>query len=226
METLSQRLQLVEERISKACALAGRNRSDVVLVAVSKRHSASEVEEAVALGVSEFGENYVQEALEKFPIPSANLHFIGNLQKNKVRKILPISVLVHGVSSLSALQAVERVAAEENLVPEFLLQLHLTEEPTKHGFAPEELPEALSISDGFGRARLRGFMAMAPLDGGRQAARPVFARARALLVAYREGRPGMEILSMGMSQDLEEAIGEGAKHVRVGTAIFGERSSP
>jgi len=73
---------------------------------------------------------------------------------------------------------------------------------------------------------LRGFMAMAPLDGGRQAARPVFARARALLVAYREGRPGMEILSMGMSQDLEEAIGEGATHVRVGTAIFGERSSP
>jgi pyridoxal phosphate enzyme (YggS family) len=226
METLAQRLQIVEERISKACGLAGRSRADVALVAVSKRHSASEIGEAVSLGVSEFGENYVQEALEKFPMPSANLHFIGSLQKNKVRKILPISVLVHGVSSISVLEAVERVAAEEGIAPEFLLQLHLTEEPTKHGFAPEDLPEALAISDGFRHARLRGFMVMAPLDGGREAASPVFARARALLEESREGRPGMRLLSMGMSQDLEEAISEGATHVRVGTAIFGERSSP
>jgi pyridoxal phosphate enzyme (YggS family) len=223
---MEQRLRLVEERISKACAFAGRARSDVALVAVSKRHSGLEVDEALALGVAEFGENYVQEALEKFPRPSANLHFIGSLQKNKVRKILPISALVHGVSSLSVLEAMERVAAEEHLTSEFLLQLHLTEEPTKHGFAPEELPEALGISDGFRHARLRGFMAMAPLDGGREAARAVFARARALLEEYRLGRPELGLLSMGMSQDLEEAIAQGATHVRVGTAIFGERSSP
>jgi uncharacterized protein YggT (Ycf19 family) len=131
MGSMEQRLRLVEERISKACAFAGRARSDVALVAVSKRHSGLEVDEALALGVAEFGENYVQEALEKFPRPSANLHFIGSLQKNKVRKILPISALVHGVSSLSVLEAMERVAAEEHLTSEFLLQLHLTEEPTK-----------------------------------------------------------------------------------------------
>jgi hypothetical protein len=226
METLAQRLQIVEERMGEACRIAGRNRADVVLVAVSKRHSAAEIGEAVALGVSDFGENYVQEALEKFPMPSANLHFIGSLQKNKVRKILPISVLVHGVSSLSVLEAVERVATEEGIAPEFLLQLHLTEEPTKQGFAPEDLPGVLAISDGFHRARLRGFMVMAPSEGGRDAARPVFSRARALLDEFRAGRPGMDLLSMGMSQDFEEAISEGATHVRVGTAIFGERSSP
>ena len=197
-----------------------------MLVAVSKRHSSAEVDEAVALGVSEFGENYVQEALEKFPRPSANLHFIGSLQKNKVRKILPVSVLVHGVSSLSVLEAVDRVSVEEGLASEFLLQLHLTDEPTKHGFVPEDLPEALRIADGFRHARLRGFMAMAPLDGGRGTARPVFAQARALLEEFGHGRPELRLLSMGMSDDLEEAIAEGATHVRVGTAIFGERVSP
>ncbi|HXP91039.1 MAG TPA: YggS family pyridoxal phosphate-dependent enzyme [Fibrobacteria bacterium] len=226
MDTLAERLHMVERRIEDACRIAGRNRAEVTLVAVSKRHSAAEIGEAVALGLSEFGENYVQEALEKFPVPSANLHFIGSLQKNKVRKILPITALVHGVSSLPVLEAVERVAGEEGIGAEFLLQLHLTEEPTKHGFAPEDIPEAVAMADGFRHARLRGFMVMAPLDGGREAARPVFARARTLLEGFREGRPGMGLLSMGMSQDLEEAILEGATHLRVGTAVFGERSSP
>lgn len=223
MDSLRQRLDIVEERIARACRAAGRDRSEVVLVAVSKRHPAAAIDDAVALGLSEFGENYVQEALDKFPRPGANLHFIGSLQRNKVRKILPVSSLVHGVSSLSVLEAVERIAGEEGLASEFLLQLHLTGEPTKSGFSADELPEALALADGFRHARLRGFMAMAPLEGGAAAARPVFARARALLDASRPGRAGMDILSMGMSSDLEAAISEGATHVRVGTAIFGER---
>jgi hypothetical protein len=222
---LSSRLERVEERIARACEAAGRDRGQVVLVAVSKRHPARAIDSAAALGLSEFGENYVQEALDKFPRPGANLHFIGSLQRNKVRKILPVSALVHGVSSLSVLEAVERIAGEENLSSQFLLQLHLTDEPTKHGFSAEELPEALAMADGFRHARLRGFMAMAPLEGGPDAARPVFARARTILESHREGRPGLDILSMGMSSDLEAAISEGATHVRVGTAIFGERSA-
>ena len=224
METLADRLEILERRISAACAKAGRPRSDVTLVAVSKRHPAAAIDEAVSLGLAEFGENYVQEALEKFPRPGANLHFIGSLQRNKIRKVLPVSSLVHGVSSLSVLEAVERVAGEEGLRSEFLLQLHLTDEPTKHGFSPDELPEALSMLDGFRHAVARGFMAMAPLEGGREAARPVFARARTLLEASRAGRPGMDVLSMGMSGDLEEAVLEGATHLRVGTALFGERN--
>jgi pyridoxal phosphate enzyme (YggS family) len=216
-------VELVEERIVRACSAAGRRRDEVVLVAVSKRHPAQAIDDAAALGLSEFGENYVQEALDKFPRPGTNLHFIGSLQRNKVRKILPLSSLVHGVPSLPVLEAVERISGEEGIASEFLLQLHLTDEPTKQGFSEEELPRALAMADGFRHARLRGFMAMAPLEGGPEAARLVFARAKALLEASRQVRPALDILSMGMSSDLEAAILEGATHVRVGTAIFGER---
>lgn len=225
MDGLKERLDAVEERIAAACLSAGRPRAEVVLVAVSKRHPASSIDAAVGLGLAEFGENYVQEALEKFPRPGARLHFIGGLQRNKVRKILPISSLLHGVASLSVLEAVERIGGEENLAPEFLLQVHLTDEPTKGGFSPEGIPAALDLCDSFRHARLRGFMAMAPLEGGAEAARPVFERARRLLDDSRAGRAGLDILSMGMSGDLEEAVAAGATHLRVGTAIFGERTA-
>lgn len=225
MDAMAQRLESLEAKIAGACAAAGRARSEVALVAVSKRHPARAVDEAMGLGLTEFGENYVQEALEKFPRPGANLHFIGSLQRNKIRKILPASALVHGVGSLSVLEAVERIAGEEGLRSEFLLQLHLTSEPTKSGFAPDEIPAALELADGFRHATLRGFMAMAPLEGGLEAAKPVFARARALLDEHRTGRPRLDILSMGMSGDLEVAVAEGATHLRVGTALFGDRTT-
>jgi len=224
--TLENRLLEVEDKIRRACTEAGRPREAVCLVAVSKRHPASSIDQAVALGLSEFGENYVQEALDKFPRPGANLHFIGSLQRNKVRKILAISSLVHGVGSLSVLEAIDRIAGEEGLASEFLLQLHLTDEPTKQGFGPDEIPQALEIAAGFHHARLRGFMAMAPVEGGLDAARPVFAKARSYLDMARGYGMGADLLSMGMSQDMEAAIAEGATHVRVGTAIFGERGMP
>ena len=226
MDGLNQRLEAVEEKILRACAASGRQRRSVQLVAVSKRHPASSIDEALRLGLTEFGENYVQEALDKFPRPGANLHFIGSLQRNKVRKILAVSSLVHGVGSLSVLEAIDRIAGEEGLKSEFLLQVHLTDEPTKQGFAVEELGRALELVSGFRHAVLRGFMAMAPLEGAAAAARPVFARARKLLDATQAQGFGLDILSMGMSDDLEVAIAEGATHVRVGTAIFGTRQSP
>jgi pyridoxal phosphate enzyme (YggS family) len=224
MDGLKGRLVAVEDRIRRACDAAGRDRAEVTLVAVSKKHPASSIDAAVALGLTEFGENYVQESLDKFPRPGANLHFIGSLQRNKVRKILCISSLVHGVGSLSVLEAVERIAGEEGLKSEFLL--HLTDEPTKQGFSLDEIPQAMEILAGFCHARFRGFMAMAPLEGGAQAARPVFAKAREALETFRSGSNSVNILSMGMSDDLEVAIAEGATHVRVGTAIFGSRPVP
>jgi PLP dependent protein len=222
--SLEDRLREVEDKICRACAASGRTRDAVTLVAVSKRHPASSIDEAVALGLTEFGENYVQEALDKFPRLGANLHFIGSLQRNKVRKVLALASLVHGVGSLSVLEAIDRIAGEEGLASEFLLQIHLTDEPTKQGFAPDEVPKALEMAAGFRHARLRGFMAMAPLDGGSDTARPVFAQARAYLDLARAQGIAADILSMGMSQDMEAAIAEGATHVRVGTAIFGERA--
>jgi PLP dependent protein len=226
MDELKERLAGIEDRICRACAAAGRARSEVTLVAVSKKHPASSIDEAVMLGLTEFGENYVQEALDKFPRPGANLHFIGSLQRNKVRKILGISSLVHGVGSLSVLEAIDRIAGEEGLKSQFLLQLHLTDEPTKQGFSQDEIPKALELVAGFRHASMKGFMAMAPLEGGSDAARPVFAKACALLELAKSNGIAANILSMGMSDDLEAAIAEGATHVRVGTAIFGSRPVP
>lgn len=221
---LRSRLGSLETRLQEACRKAGRAREEVVLVAVSKRHPASAIDEAVGLGLTEFGENYVQEALDKFPRPGANLHFIGHLQRNKVRKILPISNLVHGVGSLSVLDAVDRISGEEGLSARFLIQLHLTGEPTKTGFSVDELSAALDACDGLQHAKLNGFMAMAPLDGDLDAARATFARAREIAGRARNRFPEATTLSMGMSHDLEAAIREGATHVRVGTALFGERT--
>lgn len=223
LDKIRQRALALEERIAKACTASGRDRGAVTLVAVSKRHPVEAVEAALALGLPDFGENYVQEALEKFPRPGARLHFIGSLQRNKVRKILPASHLVHGVGSLSVAQAVDRIAEEEGLAGSFLLQLHLTGEPTKNGLLAEELDEVLEACRGFRHARLRGFMAMAPLEGGDAAARATFDRARALFEVHRHAFD-LEVLSMGMSDDLEAAIDCGSTHVRVGTALFGHRA--
>ncbi|MBK9576411.1 MAG: YggS family pyridoxal phosphate-dependent enzyme [Fibrobacterota bacterium] len=219
------RLESLETRLQEACRKAGRSREEVVLVAVSKRHPASAIDDALGLGLTEFGENYVQEALDKFPRPGANLHFIGHLQRNKVRKILPISSLVHGVGSLSVLDAVDRISGEEGLSAKFLIQLHLTGEPTKTGFSAEELSAALDACHGLQHAKLCGFMAMAPLDGDLDSARKTFAHARQIADRARSRFPQANILSMGMSHDLEAAIHEGATHVRVGTALFGERTA-
>lgn len=223
LDKIRQRADALEERISRACASAGRDRAGVTLVAVSKRHPADAVDAALAVGLADFGENYVQEALEKFPRPGARLHFIGSLQRNKVRKILPASHLLHGVGSLSVAQAVDRIAREEGLAGSFLLQLHLTGEATKNGLLAEELDEVLEACRSFRHARLRGFMAMAPLEGGEAAASSTFDRARALYEVHKEVF-GLDVLSMGMSDDLEVAIACGSTHVRVGTALFGHRA--
>lgn len=222
---IRQRLALVEERLVAACRAAGRGRDEVSLVAVSKKHPAAAIDAALSLGLADFGENYVQEVLEKFPRPGARLHFIGSLQRNKVRKILPLATLVHGVGSLSVAEAVERIAGEEGLDSRFLLQLHLTGEPTKNGLLEEELSAVLDACAGFRHARLQGFMAMAPLEGGPDAARATFERARALFEKHRAAL-SLSVLSMGMSDDLEVAVACGSTHVRVGTAIFGVRVAP
>lgn len=222
---IRQRLVLVEERLAAACRAAGRGRGEVSLVAVSKKHPAEAIDAAISLGLADFGENYVQEVLEKFPRPGARLHVIGSLQRNKVRKILPLASLVHGVGSLSVADAVERIAGEEGLSSGFLLQLHLTGEPTKNGLLEEELPAVLDACAGFRHARLLGFMAMAPLEGGPDAARATFERARGLFEKHREAL-SLSVLSMGMSDDLEVAVACGSTHVRVGTAVFGARVAP
>lgn len=218
------RLERVRERIAAAASAAGRPATDIALLAVSKRHPRESILEARAAGLCDFGENYVQEALEKFPVEGARLHFIGPLQRNKIRKLLPVTSLIHGVATRSVLEAIHRISQETGAVSDILLQLHLTDEPTKSGFTPDEFLELLPVCQDLTNVRIRGIMCMGPLEGGPEAARPAFSRARRLLSRLRESFPEADVLSMGMSDDLEVAIAEGSTMVRVGTALFGSRS--
>lgn len=225
MTEIVKNLEAVRIRIASIAQACGRDPASVSLVAVSKRHPRESILVAQAAGQVDFGENYVQEALGKFPVEGTRLHFIGPLQRNKVRRILGVSHLIHGVASLPVLEAIERIAGEEGGRARVLLQLHLTNEPTKSGFSEEELRELLTVCRNLTNTSVLGLMCMGPLEGGPEAARPVFARARALLARMREVLPEASVLSMGMSDDLDVAIQEGSTMVRVGTAIFGHRSA-
>lgn len=223
MTEIVKNLAQVRARIDEAARACGRDPASIRLVAVSKRHPRESVLEALEAGQVDFGENYVQEALEKFPVEGARMHFIGPLQRNKVRKLLGVSHLIHGVASLSVLEAIDRIAGEEGLQAAILLQLHLTDEPTKSGFSEAEFREILPLCRNLSHTKVQGLMCMGPLEGGAEAAAPVFARARILLEELRAAVPDASILSMGMSDDLEVAVREGSTLVRVGTAIFGSR---
>jgi hypothetical protein len=225
MNDVPTNLAQVKARIAAAAVACGRDPAAIELVAVSKRHPRDAVLAARACGQVDFGENYVQEALGKFPLEGTRLHFIGPLQRNKVRKLLPVTHLIHGVASVPVLEAIDRIAGEESLSARVLLQLHLTDEPTKSGFSEAEFLELLPRCRALEHTAVDGILCMGPLAGGPVAARPVFAKARMLLERMREVLPAATVLSMGMSDDMDVAIEEGSTLVRVGTAIFGAREA-
>jgi pyridoxal phosphate enzyme (YggS family) len=226
----------VEGRLRSACARAGRDPAEVTLIWVSKTHPQERIQEALALGARHFGENRVQEALEKFPLPAPadpktyTLHLIGRLQKNKVRKILPLAACIHSIDSLELLEAVDRIAGELGLRRDVFLQVNTSREPQKGGFEPGDLPavrEALKAHPPK-HLRLVGLMTMGPMEGGPEEARPCFRELRGHLADFRAdgGFPDMTALSMGMTGDFETAIEEGSTVVRVGTGLFGHRPDP
>jgi pyridoxal phosphate enzyme (YggS family) len=229
---LRERAALVSERIERAARRAGRDPREVKLVAVSKTHPAALVREAAAAGLTDFGENRVQEAeskIEEVGRETAELrwHLIGGLQANKARRAARFFDLIHSVDSAALVERLERVCAEDGRESlGVLVQVNLAGEASKGGAAEAELP---SIVEAFGRCarvRCRGLMLLPPFfeDAGR--VRPYFRRLRGLRDELRgRGAFGEEAgeLSMGMSHDYEVAVEEGATLVRVGTAIFGER---
>lgn len=227
MSDLSSRLEGIRARIATAAAKAGRSADQVELVAVSKNHDAEAVREAWEAGQGVFGENRVQELITKAPLlPAATRwHFIGHLQSNKVRKLLPLCELIHGIDSLDLARQVDRIAGELGAFPRILLEVNVSGEASKHGFQPETLKEELETLLTLQRVQVEGLMTIAPFAEDPETARPVFARLR----EYRDelaalGGTPLPILSMGMSGDYEIAIEEGATIVRIGTAIFGERA--
>ena len=227
MEETAIRLAQVRERMADAARKSGRTAEQIELVAVSKTHAAEKVQEAIEAGQLLFGESRVQEARAKIPLLPSRLrwHFIGHLQKNKIRHALPLFELFHGIDSLALAQEMERIAEEEGIRPRVLLEVNVAGEASKHGFSPEALRRDLEAALSLGRLTIEGLMTLPPLAPEAEASRQYFISLRKLrdqLEAEFDVR--LPQLSMGMSGDFPIAIEEGATLVRVGTAIFGERS--
>lgn len=202
----------------RACQKAGRQRKDVLLLAVTKVFPADAILEAHALGLRDFGENYVQEFEGKFPAVShldgARFHLIGHLQSNKARKASELFSHIHTVDSA---KLAARIVGSKDV----LIEVKLSDEEAKHGCAPDDLGAVVDAIESMPDLTLRGLMTVPPWDDDAEKARPYFARLRALAQQYN-----LPDLSMGMSNDLEVAIEEGSTIVRVGTALFGKRQKP
>lgn len=222
--TLAERIEKVQERIEQAAQQAGRSASEITLIAVSKTVDRATVDEAYALGLRNFGENRVQDSVEKFatPLPSdATLHLIGQLQTNKVNHALRIFSTIHSVDRPSLIAELDRRAGLNQRPVDVLLQVNIAGEEQKAGADPLD---AVSLAEQIGSTanlNLRGLMTMAPLELEAEATRPTFRGLRELRDSL-ESRLSIDLpwLSMGMTNDFEIAIEEGATHVRVGRAIF------
>jgi pyridoxal phosphate enzyme (YggS family) len=226
---IADRLAAVRGRVEAAARSAERNPSSVTLVAVSKTFPIEAIRQAYAAGQRDFGENRVQEALQKMS-GSADLsirwHLLGHLQTNKARKAAPAFSMIQSVDSVELISKLDRAAAETGTAPELLIQVDLAGEATKFGARPAEVPRLFEAAAACRAARLVGLMTLPPVPDTPEDARPYFRRLRDLRDEWRaSGVPGSMLreLSMGMSGDFEVAVQEGATLVRIGTAIFGSR---
>jgi hypothetical protein len=227
--TIADRLAGIRGRIAAAARSAGRDPSSVLLVAVSKTFPLEAVREAYAAGQRDFGENKVQEGLQKI-VSSADLpirwHLLGHLQTNKARKAGPAFATIHSVDSVELLHRIDAAAADAGRTPELLIQVDLAGEATKFGVPPEDVPRLFDAAAACSAARVTGLMTLPPVPDSPDDARPWFRRLRDLRdqwLAAGVPAPMLRELSMGMSADFEVAIQEGSTIVRVGTAIFGSR---
>ena len=227
MSSILDNLERVWEQIAQAAAKAGRDVKDVELVAIAKTHPAEKVREAVEAGQTLFGENRVQEARAKITELSSNIrwHFVGHLQKNKVRQALPLFEMIHSVDSLALAQDINRIAEEDELYPKVLLEVNVAGEGSKFGFAPDDLREQMEALLALPRLSIEGLMCIPPLAVESEDSRKFFVQVREVRDSLeKEFNMKLPQLSMGMTQDFPIGIQEGATLVRVGTAIFGERS--
>lgn len=227
METFSDRLAVIRQAIAHSAKTAGRSPEDVCLIAVSKTHPPEAIAEAVEAGQYVFGESRVQEARAKIPLVSgkARWHFIGHLQKNKIRQILPLVERLHGIDSLELAGDVNRIAEETGVFPQVLLEVNVAGESSKYGFKPDLLRQQMEALLALDRLQIDGLMTIPPLSPDPEGSRRHFATLRHLRDEL-EKSCGIRLpeLSMGMSGDYTIAVEEGATLVRVGTALFGHRS--
>ena len=227
---LEERLALIREKIDRAARASGRDPGEITLVAATKTQDDDTIRRAVEAGVTVCGENRVQELtahLAAGAYPPARVHFIGHLQTNKVKYVVGQVDLIHSVSSLKLLQAIETQAAKVGVVQEILLEVNLAGEESKSGFAPQDTLEGAKLAVTLPHVRLRGLMCIPPVAKEGEENLRFFHKLKALAVDIRgkigDNEADMTILSMGMSNDYPSAIAAGATHVRIGTALFGPR---
>ena len=228
---IAENLKQVEERIEAACRRAGRDCGSVRLVAVSKTKPAEAIAEAYAAGQRLFGENHAQEIVAKKPVLPEDIrwHFIGNLQKNKVKYLVGNVAMIHSVNSEGLAAEIEKQAAKHGIVQKILLEVNIAGEESKQGAAPDQILPLLQFCETQPHIKLCGLMAVAPQAENPEESRPVFVRLRRLREELRpllKDPEAFRELSMGMSGDFGVAVEEGATLIRVGTLIFGRRQYP
>ena len=227
---ISDNINSIREKISRACARAGRSTSEITLLAVGKTFPSSAVREAVRAGVADVGENYVQELLSKRGDLSGSdvrWHFIGHLQSNKVKNVAPWIHMIHAVDSTALAIEIDRRAAKAGRVIECLLEVNTTGESTKFGVAPGDVTALVKSLAPCANISLGGLMTIGPFLPDPEGSRPMFRRLRELkgeIGSLSQVNVTMRHLSMGMTGDFEVAIDEGATLIRIGTAIFGPRT--
>lgn len=226
---IAENLDRIRQKISRACERAGRDPAEVTLIAVAKTFPPDAVREAVAHGVADVGENYVQELLAKreaLATEPIRWHFIGHLQRNKVRHVVPWVRMIHAVDSLALATEINERAKSGGVVTDVLIEVNTTGEQSKFGLAPEDTIPFMGQLEGLNAIDVAGLMTIGPFLPDPEGSRQMFRTLRDLRDTGRAlGRPNasMRFLSMGMTGDFEVAIDEGATHVRIGTAIFGSR---
>ena len=226
---IKENLEEVREKIRQACQRSGRREEDVTLISVSKTKPVEMLREAYEAGSRDFGENRVQEIMEKYgQMPEdVRWHMIGHLQKNKVRQVIDKAVLIHSVDTVELAEQIEKDAAKRDLTVDILLEVNVAEEESKFGFRTEEVEAAVMKIKEFPHVHIKGLMTIAPFVSNSEDNREVLKKLYQLYVDIRSkniDNVNVSILSMGMTNDYEVAIEEGATMVRIGTGIFGARN--
>jgi pyridoxal phosphate enzyme (YggS family) len=224
---ISENLQTISEQVRSSAAKANRNPAEITIIAVTKYVAVNRINEAIRCGITDIGENKVQDGLAKFPLLEKEVtkHLIGTLQTNKVKKALETFDLIHSVDREELILELAKQAGKLNRRCRFLIQVNVSGEATKHGIHPDELWGLLDRIGGFPNLDPTGLMAMAPFGASPEVTRPIFRRLRNLFLevknsSYIKPEASWRYLSMGMSRDFPEAVAEGANLLRIGTAIF------
>lgn len=227
--SIAQNIEVIRSRIADAAACAGREPGEVLLVAASKTNPPEPIRQAIAAGVNACGENRVQEMVEKYnagAYAGAPLHFIGHLQRNKVRQVVSLADLIQSADSAELIRLVNARAGALGITQDILLEINIAGEQSKSGIAPSEISSILDFAAACPQIRVRGLMAIPPVSTGEGSNRRYFSALYKLFIdigAKKYDNVLMDFLSIGMSDDYTDAIMEGANMVRIGSAIFGAR---